>query len=354
MGWGFYGGFPPYVSKAEKIRRAEKVKAALLKKKGVVLEPIMLEGSTIARTWWGEAWTDNLERYADFAYRLDRGRSYVRSGSVIDLKIRPNQIHSLVMGSEPRPYTVKIVIESLQAKCKKALIEQSRTSLDSLQSLLSGAFPEELQDSFFKQGTGLFPSPKEIKLSCSCPDIASMCKHVAAAMYGVAARLDQKPELFFLLRGIEMNEFIGDMVRKESKKMVARAKTKSSRTIEVQRDELSAMFGIAMEETKPAKECDITVFDIQRKPRRTPKGKKNNTASKKTHSPLFVSDGAVSDTIQALGVKKNRQMSVEKPAQKNRKTPGRKPKLTSKAVVPVKKAAPQRKKKERTLAKKRK
>jgi uncharacterized Zn finger protein len=247
MGWQEYGRFPPYVSKAEKIRKAEKVKKALMKKKGVSLEPIVLNGSVIARTWWGKSWNQNLERYADYAYRLGRGRSYVRCGSVIDLKITCNTINALVMGSAPKPYKIDIFIQPIERKHERALMEKSRTSLDSMQAMLAGEFPGELKEEFFRQGTGLFPSPKEIRLNCSCPDIATMCKHVAAAMYGVSARLDARPGLFFELRGIKIEDFVGTMIRQESEKMLSRARVKSIRTIKAGDDELSALFGIEMD-----------------------------------------------------------------------------------------------------------
>jgi uncharacterized Zn finger protein len=248
MGWGSYEAFGPYISKAEKIERAEKVKIKLMKKKGVVLEPISLDSQVIARTWWGKSWNSNLERYADFQYRLGRGRSYVRCGSVIDLKIIANEINALVMGSDSSPYTIKVKIDKLDGQSQSSLMEKSRTSLDSMHSLLAGEFPADLKEEFFKQGTGLFPTPKELHFNCSCPDIAKMCKHVAAAMYGVSARLDQKPELFFLLRGINIDDFVNAMVEKEREKILTRAKTKSTRSIVADTDEISELFGIDVDD----------------------------------------------------------------------------------------------------------
>src|SRR5260370_37407973 len=63
-------------------------------------------------------------------------------------------------------------------------------------------------DRICRQKTGLFPSPREIKLSCSCPDWAEMCKHVAAVLYGIGTRLDQQPELLFRLHGVDEKELI--------------------------------------------------------------------------------------------------------------------------------------------------
>jgi uncharacterized Zn finger protein len=170
MSWGEWGRFFKYVSKAEKLRRAAKAKAALAKK-GIKLEPVTAGGGReIARTWWGKAWTQNLERYADYENRVPRGRSYVRNGAVLDLKVSANKISAIVSGTRPQPYKIEIGIKSLEKKAEKALMEKSRASLDSMQALLSGEFPAELKEEFFRQGSGLFPSPKEIQLDCSCPD----------------------------------------------------------------------------------------------------------------------------------------------------------------------------------------
>jgi uncharacterized Zn finger protein len=248
MGWGYWGGFAPYISKAEKLRRARKAMAALVRK-GVKLEPVSLDGRRdISRTWWGKAWTRNLERYADYGNRIPRGRSYVRSGAVLDLKITPNTISALVSGSRPQPYKVTVGIKSLEKKAEKKLIEKSRVSLDSMQALLSGEFPAGLKEEFFRQGTGLFPSPREITLDCSCPDWAEMCKHVAAALYGTAARLDERPDLFFTLRGIKVGDFIGTVVKQESKKILQKARKRSDRIIAA----VSALFGVTMEDADAA------------------------------------------------------------------------------------------------------
>jgi len=246
MGWDYWERYP-YVTKAEKMRKAEKTKAALRKKKGVFLEPVEVVGREIARTWWGKSWNQNLERYADYENRLPRGRTYVRSGCVLDLKISPNAINALVSGSRAQPYKISISLNPLHKKIEKALMARSQASLDSMQALLSGDFPSELKELFFAQKTGLFPAPDEIEFTCSCPDWASMCKHVAAALYGTAVRLDEKPELFFLLRGIRVDDFVGEMVKQESQKLIRRAKAKGERVIAANERELSELFGITMD-----------------------------------------------------------------------------------------------------------
>jgi hypothetical protein len=161
MRWGYRGGFAPYVSKAEKLRQAEMARVRLAEK-GINLEPVIISGRDISNTWWGRAWAQNLERYADYSNRIPRGRSYVRCGAVLDLKVAPNTITALVSGSRSTPYKIEIYIKPLDIKVEKTLMEKSRASLASMQSLLSGEFPADLKEEFFKQGTGLFPSPDEI------------------------------------------------------------------------------------------------------------------------------------------------------------------------------------------------
>ncbi len=244
-GWEGYG---PYISKAEKIKKAEKSREKLAKK-GIIVEPVIVEGRTITRTWWGQSWVSNLERYADYSNRLPRGRSYLRNGSILDLKIAQNSISALVSGSRSSPYKVDIKIEPLSHSLKNELMKMSRESLDSMQSLLAGEFPQELKEQFFKQGTGLFPSPKEITLNCSCPDWASMCKHVAAALYGTAVRLDEKPELFFTLRGIDINSFVASVAKEESAKLLKKASVQSGRVLSTDGsgDDIGELFGISFD-----------------------------------------------------------------------------------------------------------
>src|SRR4051812_21984902 len=105
MSW--HSRFAPYVTVAERKRNAAK-EMGKLKKKGHVVQPIVLEGRSITKTFWGKAWCKNLESYSDYENRLPRGRTYVRNGSVIDLKVAEGEINALVSGSSI--YKVKIVI----------------------------------------------------------------------------------------------------------------------------------------------------------------------------------------------------------------------------------------------------
>ncbi len=200
-----YEGWKPYVSVAERRRKAEKV-AAKTAKRGASLAPVVASQGAIAKSFWGRAWCDNLERYSDYANRLPRGRSYVRNGSVIDLRIAAGEVRAQVVGSSL--YQVTINVAAVPAAQWQAIGVECAVAIDSLVELLQGRLSKAVMECICRPGTGLFPAPREIKLDCSCPDWAEMCKHVAAVLYGVGARLDQQPELLFLLRRVDAQELV--------------------------------------------------------------------------------------------------------------------------------------------------
>jgi len=240
-GWGY----PPYVSVAEKrAKAANKLKE--LRKKNVNIRPVSIEGTAIARTWWGKSWNRNLESYADYSNRIGRGRSYVRHGAVLDLQIGPGTVDSLVQGTRSKPYSISIKIKPIDKKIWKHIKAASEGKLDSLQELLAGKFPKALGEMFTIQGKGLFPSPKEIDFSCSCPDWASMCKHVAATLYGIGARLDDEPDLFFKLRNVEMKDLVNEAVQDKTRQLLQKAKKMTGRVIA--EADVADVFGIDMEE----------------------------------------------------------------------------------------------------------
>lgn len=191
---------------AEELKKRADESTKKAKRKGVIDHPVLISGKKICTSWWGTAWCENLERYADYENRIERGKRYVRNGSVIDLQIEKGKVHARVQGSRKAPYKVEIKVSPLsEEKCEAILNRCGK--LDDLETLLSGKFPEDMKELFFEKD-GLFPSPAEISLSCSCPDYAIMCKHVAAVLYGVGARFDEDPMLFFELRGVEVSRFI--------------------------------------------------------------------------------------------------------------------------------------------------
>jgi uncharacterized Zn finger protein len=261
----WYGSFPRYVSVAEKRAKAEK-KLKQLRKKNPDIRPVVIEGTALARTWWGKSWNINLERYADYSNRIGRGRSYVRHGTVLDLKIESGKVTSLVQGGASKPYSVVIKIKGLSKDIWAKIKDACEGKLDSLPELLAGKFPKALRDIFTEQGKGLFPSPKEIDFDCSCPDWANMCKHVAATLYGVGARLDEDPGLFFKLRKVKVSDLITQAVEDKTKKLLKKAKKKSSRVIDD--SDLASVFGIEMEDPAAIPE------KAGKKARKTPDRKK--------------------------------------------------------------------------------
>jgi uncharacterized Zn finger protein len=200
-GWGFR----PYISIAERQHKAA-LEMEKRKKQGHAVSPVYIEGRSIANTFWGKAWCQNLERYSDFANRLPRGRTYVRNGSVVDLQIVPGAIQAYVSGSEL--YSVSLKIAPVAKARWKSICKDCAGAIDSLVELLQGRLSKGVMERICRESQGLFPSPAEIQLSCSCPDWAGMCKHVAAVLYGIGARFDHQPELLFRLRAVNEMELI--------------------------------------------------------------------------------------------------------------------------------------------------
>jgi uncharacterized Zn finger protein len=195
----------PYVPVAKRRQQAAR-SVAKLKNSGAALSPVTAGRGAIARTFWGKAWCQNLERYSDYSNRLPRGRTYLRNGSVIDLEIAAGAVTAQVMGSSL--YRIKVNISAVPAPQWQGIARDCSQSIDSLVELLQGQLSTSVMERITRPGTGLFPSPKEISFSCSCPDWAAMCKHVAATLYGVGARLDAEPELLFRLRKVDAKELI--------------------------------------------------------------------------------------------------------------------------------------------------
>ena len=239
-----YHEWRPYVPVAERRRQAEK-EVAKLKKKGQSTAPVVITGRKIAGSFWGKSWCDNLERYSDYANRMPRGRTYVRNGSVVDLQIAKGEVTAMVAGSSL--YTIKVAIAPVVSSRWQAICRDCAGSIDSLVELLQGRLAKGVMDRVCRQGDGLFPAPSEIKLSCSCPDWAGMCKHVAAALYGVGARLDEQPQLLFKLRGVDENDLLagaGENIARKS------APPGSAKVLDD--GDMAALFGLEMAEPAAA------------------------------------------------------------------------------------------------------
>ncbi len=285
--------FPPYVSVAQRRQQAA-VTAKRMAKGGRTLSPVALSGKKIAETFWGKAWCGNLEAYSDYSNRLPRGRSYVRNGSVLDLQISSGKVEALVQGSSL--YQIGIGFSPLSAKNWEEFKQRCAGKIINLLDLLQGRLSQDLLADITAQGTGLFPSPKEIKLGCSCPDWAEMCKHVAAVLYGVGARLDQQPELFFVLRGVDMQELITAASTTATGSLTARAVSGG-----LAEDDLGQIFGVELEtgapEAKPAPAK-------KRKPKAATKSKPTPDRARPTRARSSASTRISKPTVKTVATKK--------------------------------------------------
>jgi uncharacterized Zn finger protein len=290
MGYGGWG-WKPYVSAAERRRKAAR-EMEKRKKQGHAVSPVGIEGRTIARTFWGRAWCENLEGYSDYANRLPRGRTYVRNGSVVDLQIRPGAILAYVSGSEL--YEVALKVAPVPKSKWKSICEDCAGGIDSLVELLQGRLSKGVMERICRQNHGLFPSPAEIRLSCSCPDWADMCKHVAAVLYGIGARFDRQPELLFRLRGVDEMELIAN-----AGKATPLAKQGPAAGKLLGGEDLSEIFGLDMaQNASPGTGAD------RRKPAKAKRAKKTAGAPKR-------SAVATKSRKRAAGVRKPRRPAEE-------------------------------------------
>jgi uncharacterized Zn finger protein len=238
------GGWPEYVPVAARIERAAKKAAKRAKAAGRQPEPVTITGSGIAKTFWGKSWCRNLESYSDFSSRLPRGRTYARNGSVVDLLLTRGRIDAVVAGSTA--YDVAITIAALPPRGWRAIKSDCASSIGSLVDLLSGRLADDVMRRLARPCDGMFPGPREVKLACSCPDGARLCKHLAAVLYAIGNRLDTRPELLFLLRGVDQTE----LVAAATKESVSRA-VRGDAAHALADDDLAGIFGIEIAGGEP-------------------------------------------------------------------------------------------------------
>lgn len=265
MGWGrrsrsrrSYNQWPEYVPVAARRAQAER-ETVTLKKKGQDVQPVTIEGRTIAHSFWGKGWCTHLESFGDYSNRLPRGRSYVRNGSVCHLGIARGAVDALVAGSSL--YKVKVSITELKPASWGALKSHCTGKIGSLIELLQGRLSDEIMRAVTDPEHGLFPKPGEIKYTCSCPDVAHMCKHIAAVMYGIGARLDEQPELLFRLRGVDHEELLS---AEAAVGAIAGDGSRRSRRRTLVKDDLSAVFGVELE-SETAEPSSAVAVPVKRK-----------------------------------------------------------------------------------------
>ncbi|MFL6606282.1 MAG: SWIM zinc finger family protein [Steroidobacteraceae bacterium] len=267
MSWGDFDRKPT----VQEQRRNAARESQRLTRSGGKLSPVVIEGRAIASSVWGKAWCANLESYRDFEYRLPRGRSYVRHRAVIDLKVSAGQIAALVCGSEV--YNVQIAIKPLAQAHWGRIKAQCAGQVGSIIELLEGRLSDSVMHIITHHDTGLFPKPTEIQMDCSCPDSATMCKHVAAVMYGVGARLDHEPELLFVLRNTDHADLIAQATDFEATRRSSGRKT-------IADDALGNVFGIELD-FSPKARPQAAVPRRKAKPAGVLKGRRKSSTSKR-------------------------------------------------------------------------
>ena len=359
MGRYYDSYWPPYVPVAERRRRAAR-KVAKMKKAGRHVSPVEIAGRKIATTFWGNAWCKNLESYSDYSNRLPRGRTYVRNGSVIDLQIEAGRVRALVSGTDL--YTVDIKIKPLPKKKWTEIKGQCAGRIDSLVELLQGSISKGVMEIVTRKGEGLFPSPREITLNCSCPDWATMCKHVAATLYGVGARLDQEPDLLFTLRGVDPTE----MVEVAIDQPTGAGKTRKGRVLET--DELSSVFGVDIDMDGMSSDAPSTSSRPAKRTRRAVKTRTPAAAKatkKKSAAEPATKRTAAAKKKSAAKKATPKRAGAKKPARKKgaaststgkkttKKNPAPKKSTAKKKTATQKKADPKKEKTKRKTSTKR-
>ncbi len=309
--------YPPYVSVAERRVKAQKA-LKKIQAKGLVIEPLgdLPHRTKIATSFWGHAWCKHLESFSDYENRLPRGRTYVRNGSVLHLAVGPGRIDALVQGSSL--YEQTITISTLPAATWKTIKSSSQGKIGSLIELLQGKISSEIMTVVTDRNDGLFPKPREIKLSCSCPDYAGLCKHLAAVLYGIGARLDTQPELLFKLRGVDHN----DLITSIDTATALQSSTKSRRRV-LDSSSLGSVFGIDLETTPAA--APAPVAPASKKPA---KARQPAIAPKKPAKASLPADAAPAPKKPTKASPPARKTKAKLPALK----PVIPPKITSAAV----------------------
>ena len=237
--------FEKYVSVGERAAKARK-KISQLRKKNHKINPVSIEGNQIATSWWGKAWVNHIKHYADFDNRIGRGRSYVKNGLVIHLAIKSGYVEAMVMGTRSQPYNIKIEIKKISQSKQNRIKRLSQKHLYTLSELVEGRLPKELEQIFSDQKEGIFPTLKEMSFHCSCPDWAEVCKHVSASLFALGARLDDNIDLFFKLRGLQVDQLVQSALKKEVTHLKTKKAQSKTRVLKLSEKNLASLFDIKL------------------------------------------------------------------------------------------------------------
>ena len=205
---------------------------------------IKLKSKNISCEWWGQQWCQNIGKYADYANRLERGRTYIRKQAVESLELKDRYIAARVKGSYFPYYDVVVEVDPLREDKVSEVLEQIKDI-----SLITNGYVSNDYYNLFTVKEGLFPDTNEIRFSCTCPDCASMCKHVAAVLYAFGSILDKDPLALFKLRGVEVETYFDKKLYETANKMFQSISSFSSDERTISEDDISNVFGLDIDFT---------------------------------------------------------------------------------------------------------
>ena len=326
--YGYGYQWPKYVPVAERRRKARR-KMDQLRKRGMDIQPVEIEGRKIAKTFWGKAWCDHMESLGDFESRLPRGRTYVRNGSVCHLEIKKGRISAMVSGTSL--YKIEVKIDTLPKAKWNRIKGKCLGQIGSLIELLQGSLSAGVMEVVTDRKGGLFPSASEIHLDCDCPDWAHLCKHLAAVLYGVGARLDERPELLFLLRGVNHDELTDGHLDQA----ISSTTDRGGRRRTVDSGDLGEVFGIDLEESPI----------IENGAEKVASGSRRKKGAKKTKAARRKPRKKKQTSSTRKKVAKKKTTSKKKAAVKKKATTKKKRDTKKKAVAKEKSTVPKAAKK---------
>ena len=152
------------------------------------------------------SWADRWRRVLDAAgpsaaRRIQRGQAVARRGGVSDLDLRVGEVRGSVAEARSHPYQVSISWDPAPRERWDAAAEQLRRELRFTAALLDGELPDDLADALGEVGVRLLPPFSALRLSCSCPERAAVCRHVAAVHDAASVLIGRDPVLLLRLAG---------------------------------------------------------------------------------------------------------------------------------------------------------
>ncbi len=215
--------------KAADLQKLAQQRLAELQAGGEELTPVVNTTRKLAGNFWGSAWMKHLAHCESGGMCLAPGRTLLRHGCVLDVRIAPCSIRALISAEEL--YEVNLQLAPLDSEQQEQLAASCGRHIDSLLSLLEGKVDAAVLRHLCHPETGLLPTPADWRMHCTCPDWAEPCPHAAAAIYAAGCLIDATPALLFTLRGIEPHTLL----------------SAPQESIELDTGKLSSIFGIDLD-----------------------------------------------------------------------------------------------------------